>query len=29
VPNSIVSDCDPTFTCCFWQELFKLICMNL
>jgi hypothetical protein len=29
VPNSIVNDCDPAFTCCFWQELFKLTCMNL
>jgi hypothetical protein len=29
VPNSIISDCDPAFTCCFWQELFKLTCMNL
>jgi len=22
--TSIVSDCDPTFTCNFWQELLKL-----
>ena len=22
--TSIVSDCDPTFTSTFWQELFKL-----
>jgi hypothetical protein len=24
MPHSIVSDCDPTFTSNFWQELFKL-----
>jgi hypothetical protein len=24
IPTSIVSDCDPTFTNAFWQELFKL-----
>jgi transposase InsO family protein len=24
MPNSIVSDRDPTFTSNFWQELFKL-----
>jgi hypothetical protein len=24
MPHSIVSDCDPTFTNNFWQELFKL-----
>jgi hypothetical protein len=24
MPHSIVSDCDPTFTSIFWQELFKL-----
>jgi len=24
MPTSIVSDCDPTFTNKFWQELFKL-----
>jgi hypothetical protein len=24
MPTSIVSDCDPTFTSTFWQELFKL-----
>jgi hypothetical protein len=24
MPHSIVSDCDPTFTRNFWQELFKL-----
>ena len=26
MPNSIVSDRDPTFTSNFWQELFKLQC---
>ena len=24
MPHSIVSDCDPTFTNNFWQELFKI-----
>jgi hypothetical protein len=24
MPHSIVSDCDPTFTSNFWQELFKI-----
>jgi hypothetical protein len=24
MPHSIVSDCDPTFTNNFWQELFRL-----
>jgi hypothetical protein len=24
MPHSIVSDCDPTFTRNFWQELFKI-----
>ena len=25
IPSSIVSDCDATFTCHFWTELFRLI----
>jgi hypothetical protein len=29
VPSSIVNDCDPAFTCRFWQELFKLADVNL
>jgi hypothetical protein len=24
MPHSIVSECDPTFTINFWQEMFKL-----
>jgi hypothetical protein len=31
IPSSIVSDCDPTFTSNFWQELFKLsgVCFQM